>query len=103
MKLEHLVTTLIGTAEKQERQRKKKLGNQRRILAHMASIYDKQNNPDWVKIITEIIDAGIEGVSLSIALGKSKSWADVYCRKQTVKMDYQVGNALLKIHKEYVK
>lgn len=103
MTLEKLVNTLIETSEKQEKPRKKKLGNQRRILAHMASIYDKQNQPDWVKIITEIRDAGIESVSLSIAVGKSKSWADVYCRKQTAKMEYQVGNALLKIHKEYVK
>jgi hypothetical protein len=103
MTLENLITTFIGTAEKQERQRKKKLGNQRRILTHMASIYDKQSQPDWIKIITEIRDAGIESVSLSIALGKSKSWADIYCRNKTAKMEYKVGNALIKIHKEYVK
>lgn len=102
MTLENLVNNMLKI-EPPKKERRKMLPNQRRVVNHMAAIYDKQKLPDWNNIIKEILDVGIQSAGLSIALGKSKSWADCYVKNNTQKMEYAVGNALLKIHKEYVK
>lgn len=103
MTLDMMVQSFIGTHAKAEKERRKKLQHQAAIVRRMAAIRKLQRTPDWAQNIQDILDAGVESVGLSMAVGKSKSWADNYIRSSTKKMDYSVGTALLAIHREYVK
>lgn len=103
MTLNMLVTSFLQQSSIEKRKKTRRLTNQAAILANVNSICKAQKVPNWDQVIQDILDAGVESAGLSMALGKSKSWADKYLRNSTKKMDYKIGAALLEVHKEYVK
>lgn len=103
MSLNMIVTSFLQQSAIEKRKKTKRLNNQAAIIANMNAICKSQEIPNWDQVIQDILDSGVESAKLSMALGKSKSWADQYLRNSTKKMDYKIGAALLEVHKEYVK
>lgn len=103
MSLNMLVTSFLQQSAIEKRKKTKRLNNQAAIIANVNAICRAEKVPNWDQIIQDILDAGVDSSGLSMALGKSKSWADQYLRNSTKKMDYKIGATLLKVHKEYVK